>query len=319
MKLVVNRFGGPEVLEYVAEDAAPTRPGHVDVRVLAIGVGFTDLMARAGDYLLQRKPPFTPGYELVGETRDGRRVAMSLPSMGAYREHITVPDWLPVPVPDGLDTNTAATIPLDYLTALSLLETHGRVRDGDPVLIHGASGGVGEAVAQLGKLRHLRMYGTASKPERLRRNGVHFIDYRNEDFEEVLRGQEPGGVRAVFDHLGGAGLRKGYRALAPGGTLVSYAFAGRPGHMVTDTVRGAVAVQLRGLLPGKRTALCMVPRQIRSDHDWYRRSLTCLLELAHTGDIRAEVGTVAPLREAASVHAALERRELNGKVVLTTK
>jgi NADPH:quinone reductase-like Zn-dependent oxidoreductase len=88
--------------------------------------------------------------------------------------------------------------------------------------------------------------------------------------------------------------------------------------MVADTVRGAAWVKLTGLRPGKRTALCMVPREVKSDHGWYRQSLRRLLDLARDGDIRAEVGAVFPLREAAAVHGALERRELTGKVVLTT-
>ena len=164
------------------------------------------------------------------------------------------------------------------------------------------------------------MYGTASSAgseERLARNDVRFVDYRRQDFEAVIREREPAGIQAVFDHIGGANLRKGYRLLAPGGVLVSYAFAGRPGHMVADTVRGAAWVKLKGLLPGKRTALCMVPRELKADHGWYRQSLRRLLDMARDGDIRAEVGAVFPLRDAAEVHGVLERRELAGKVVLT--
>lgn len=335
-KIVVRQFGGIEVLE-VTEATLPTPPpGHARLKVLAIGVGFTDLMARAGEYILQRKVPFTPGYELVGEVVDyrgdgsgqdpdwvtpGTRVAVALPKMGAYSGYVVLPSWLLVPIPDDLDPNVAATIPLDYLTAVSLLETHGRVGEGDAVLIHGASGGVGQALSQLGRLKGLRMYGTASaagSEERLARNGVRFIDYRRQDFETVIRGREPDGIRAVFDHIGGANLRKGYRLLAPGGVLVSYAFVGRPGHMVADTVWGAVRVKLRGLRPGKRAALCMVPNELKSDHKWYRQSLRRLLEMAHNGDIQAEVGATFRLSEAAEVHGALERRGITGKVVLTT-
>ncbi len=332
--VVARRFGGIDVLELVRAAAPPPPPGHVRLKVLAAGVGFTDVMARTGDYLLQRRVPFIPGYELVGEVVDhgdgadpgrvapGTRVAVMLPKMGAYTEYVVVPAWLPVPVPEGLDPVAAATIPLDYLTALSLLETHGRVGEGDAVLIQGASGGVGQAISQLGCLTGLRMYGTASaagSAERLARDGVRFIDYRRRDFESVVREQEPGGVRAVFDHIGGANLRKGYRLLEPGGVLVSYAFAGRAGRMVADTVRGAVGVKLKGLLPGKRTALCTVPHEVKSDRGWYRRSLRRLLDMARNGQIRAEAGAVFPLSEAAEAHRTLERRVTAGKVVLTTR
>jgi NADPH2:quinone reductase len=335
-KIVVRQFGGIEVLEVAEGRLSAPPPGHARLKVLAIGVGFTDLMARAGDYILQRTVPFTPGYELVGEVIDyrsdgsgqdpewvtpGTRVAVTLPKMGAYSGSVVLPSWLLVPVPDGLDANVAATIPLDYLTAVSVLERHGRVAAGDTVLIQGASGGVGQALSQLGRLQGLCMYGTASaagSEERLAGNDVRFINYRRQDFEEVVREREPDSLQAVFDHIGGANLRKGYRLLAPGGVLVSYAFAGRPGHTVADTVRGAAWLKLKGLLPGKRTALCMVPRELKSDHAWYRQSLRRLLDMARDGDIQAEVGAVFPLSEAAEVHDALERREITGKVVLTT-
>jgi NADPH:quinone reductase len=313
--------------------AAPARCAWspADPRVL-FGCIRTSRTYRSGDYLLQRKLPFSPGYELTGEIvdhagaapdwlRPGALVAVCLPKMGAYADYVTLPVSLLVPIPDGLDPVTAATIPLDFLTASSLLETHARSGDGDAVLIQGASGGVGQALSQLGRRAGLRMYGTASAPgsaELLARNGVTFIDYREQDFESVVREREPGGVQAVFDHIGGANLGKSYRVLARDGVLVSYAFSGRPGHMVTDTIRGALRVNLMNLRPGRRTALCMLPREIRSDPDWYRRCLRRLLELARDGEIAANTGPVFPLGEAAEVHAALQRRELTGKIVLTT-
>jgi NADPH:quinone reductase-like Zn-dependent oxidoreductase len=286
-------------------------------------------MARSGDYLLQRRVPFTPGYELVGEvvdthgagTEPGTLVAAALPRMGAYAEYVVLPDWLLVPLPDGLDPRLAAAVPLDFLTALSVLETHGRVARGDTVLIQGAGGGVGRALSQLGRRSGLRMYGTASAPgsaERLAGYGVEHIDYRRQDFEAVVREREPDGIQAVFDHIGGANLARSHRLLAPGGTLVSYAFAGRPGRMVGDTVRGAAQVKLMNLRPGRRAALCMVPRELNANRTWYRAGLTRLLALARSGAIDPGVAAYRPLAEAADVHAALERRETTGKFVLTT-
>jgi NADPH:quinone reductase len=327
-EIIVESFGGVEVLRLKERTVSAPPPGHARVRVLAVGVGFTDLMARRGDYLLQRKLPFTPGYELVGEVVDheelepGTLVAAALPKMGAYADYVVLPSWLLVPLPDGLDPAVAATVPLDYLTALSILETHAQVTTGDTVLIHGASGGVGQALSQLGRRKGLRMYGTASAPgseDRLARHGVGFIDYRHQDFADVIAEREAEGISAVFDHIGGANIRKGYRLLAHGGVFVSYAFAGRPGHMVADTVRGAVRVNLLNLLPGRRTAVCMLPKEIRSNHDWYRRSLRRLLEQVHAGELEVTPGATFPLAKAADVHRALERHEINGKVVLTTK
>jgi NADPH2:quinone reductase len=328
-QIVVERFSGVEELREAQTTVPAPPPGHTRVKVLAVGVGFTDLMARAGEYVLQRKLPFCPGYELVGEVHDapgdgmapGTLVAAALPKMGAYAEYVVLPNWLLVPLPEGLDPHLAAAVPLDYLTALSVLETHGRVARADTILIQGAGGGVGQALSQLGRRSGLRMYGTASAPgsaERLARYGVEHIDYRREDFEAVVREREPDGIQAVFDHIGGANLAKGYRLLAAGGVLVSYAFVGRPGHMVGDTIRGAAQVKLMNLRPGRRTAVCMVPRELKANHDWYRASLERLLALACSGEIEPSVAAFHPLAQAADVHAALERREITGKVVLTT-
>ncbi|MFC5219747.1 zinc-binding dehydrogenase [Streptomyces coerulescens] len=330
---VVEEFGAPDAMRWTKATTPAPPAGHARLRVVAAGVGFTDLMARQGEYLLQRRTPFTPGYELVAEVVDqgrpdggpavppvGTLVAVALAGMAAYTEHLNLPAWQLVPLPQGLDPVTAAAVPLDYLTALSLLDTHGRVRRGDTVLIQGASGGVGQAVAQLGRLAGLRMYGTASASgaARLASQGVTHIDYRSQDFESVVREAEPHGIQSVFDHIGGANLRKGYRLLAPGGTLVSYAFTGRPGRMMRDTVLGAARVKAMNLRPGRRAALCMVPRELKSDHSWYRTALARVLTMVRDGELAPTVAAVRPLREAADVHRALERGEFSGKVVLTS-
>lgn len=333
-KIVVESFGGPERLRLVEATTAPPRPGFARVRVLAAGVGATDAMARRGEYLLQRRRPFTPGYELIGQIVDhaappgqptpdwlvpGARVAACLPKMGGYTEYRTLPISALVPVPDGLDTVVAAAIPLDYLTAERMITRHARVEPGDAVLIHGATGGVGDALCQLGVRRRLVLHGTASP------RGIHLlvdypitpIDYRSTDLSRTLAALLPGGVHAVFDHLGGASIREGYRLLAPGGTLVSYAFTGRPGHTLGDTVRGAVHNHLLGLRPGRRTALCSTPREIQTDRAWYRAALHELLELAHHNKIRPRLGPAYPLADAMRAHQELDRRTTPGKIVLT--
>jgi NADPH:quinone reductase len=176
-------------------------------------------------------------------------------------------------------------------------------------------------VAFHGRAAGLRMYGTASAPgsaRALAEEGVVFIDHRRQDVAGVVREHEPAGVDAVLDHIGGANIGQGHGLLVPGGVLVSYAFSGRPGRMAADTVRGAVRVALLGLRPGRRTALCMVPREIRSDNARYRRHLARVLDLLHRGELRVRVGGTRPLREAAGAHGAMEAGTHGGKLVLTT-
>jgi NADPH2:quinone reductase len=334
-KIVVKKFGGPEALTFIDAETPPPGKGFARLKVLAIGVGYTDIMARRGEYLLNHTLPLTPGYELVGEVLDyaddarvpkprwlqtGVRVAVCLPRMGAYTEYISLPYELLVEVPTGVDPYQAAALPLNYLTALSLLERHGKVESGDPVLIHGASGGVGEAVCQLGSIQKLKMYGTASarNAERVEAYSVHVIDYQHQDFETVLRELEPQGLKAVFDSIGGKYLLKSYRLLQKRGVLVSYAFAGRPGKIYQDTIIGALQNMLLGMIPGsRRAAICSVPNEIKNDPAWYQRSLARLLEMAAKRQLVPTISEVFPLKDASSAHALMERREKLGKIILS--
>ncbi|MEU6713542.1 zinc-binding dehydrogenase [Nonomuraea sp. NPDC046802] len=329
-RIVVERFGDADVLRLADAVTAAPRPGQTRVKVLAAAVGYTDVMARKGEYVFQRRRPFTPGYDLVGEVVDhqvdqapawlvpGVRVAACLPRMGGYTEYANLPVQALTPVPDGLDTSVAAAVPLDYLTALSLLDRHGRARPGEAVLIQGATGGVGDALCQLGRHRRLVMYGTASERSLhlLSDYDVVPIDYRRQDVAEVVRAKHPEGVVAVFDHLGGPAMRAGHRLLAPGGVLVSYAFIGRPGHVLTDTVLGVLRNRVLNLRPGRRTAICTLPREITADLPRHQRLLGDLFALALKDGIRPRVGGVFPLAEAAAAHRALERREVHGKIIL---
>jgi NADPH2:quinone reductase len=333
-KIVVKHFGGPEALTLITTELPPPGKGYARLKVLAIGTGYTDVVARRGEYLLDHKRPLTPGYELVGEVLDfnedpsapkpawlqpGVRVAVCLPRMGAYTEYISLPFESLVPVPTGMDIYQAAAIPLNYLTALSLLERHGKVKQGDSILIHGASGGVGEAVCQLGKMQELKMYGTASaqNASRLEAYSVRLIDYHQDDFEAILRREEPLGLKAVFDSIGGNYLLKSYRLLSRKGVLVSYGFMGRAGKIYVDTLTGALLNMLLGKLPGsKRTAICSVPNEIKTDNAWYRNSLTRLLELTAEHKLTPTIAEVFSLKDASAAHIMMESKAQPGKILL---
>jgi hypothetical protein len=148
-RVVVDRFGGPEVLRVVEEDDPRPGPGEVRVRVLAAGVSFSDALLRAGVYLGGPKPPFTPGYELVGvveelgpgcsRLRVGGRVAV-LTVWGADAERVCVPEKYAVEVPEDLDPAEVVSLVLPYMTAYQLLHRVARVKSGETVLVHGAAG-----------------------------------------------------------------------------------------------------------------------------------------------------------------------------------
>jgi len=138
-RVVVDRYGGPEVLKVIEDDDPRPGPGEVRVRVLAAGVSFTDAQLRAGTYLGVPPPPFTPGYELVGvvdelgpgcsRLHEGDRVA-ALTVWGAYAERVCVAEANAVEVPADLDSAEVVGLVLTYMTAYQLLHRVARSRAG---------------------------------------------------------------------------------------------------------------------------------------------------------------------------------------------
>jgi NADPH:quinone reductase len=164
-RVVVNRYGGPEVVNVVEAEVPRPGRGEVRVKVLAAGVSFTDSQLRAGTYIGGPKPPFTPGYELVGvvealgpgcsRLREGDRVG-ALTVWGADAERVCVPEKYAVEVPDDLDPAEVVSLVFPYMTAYQLLHRAAEAKRGEMVLVHGAAGRVGTALLELGALAGLR-------------------------------------------------------------------------------------------------------------------------------------------------------------------
>ncbi|HET7759292.1 MAG TPA: alcohol dehydrogenase catalytic domain-containing protein, partial [Gaiellaceae bacterium] len=232
-RVVVDHYGGPEVLTLVEERDPRPGPGEVLVKVLAAGVSYTDAMLRAGTYLGVPKPPFTPGYELVGVVEElgagctrlqvGDRIG-ALTVWGADAERVCVPEENAVLVPPDVDPGEILSLVFIYMTAYQLLHRTAKVQPGETVLVHGAAGRVGTAVLELGAAAGLKMYGTCSGADRpaVERLGAVSIDYRNEDFLARVRELPGKGVDVVLDGLGGALSLRSFRALRRGGRLVVY-------------------------------------------------------------------------------------------------
>jgi NADPH:quinone reductase-like Zn-dependent oxidoreductase len=346
-RVVVDHFGGPEVLK-VIEDRVP-RPGprEARVRVLAAGVSFTDAQLRAGTYLPGApKPPFTPGYELVGVVeelgqgcstlREGDRVG-ALTVWGADAERVCVPESGAVHVPEDLDPGEVLSLLFPYMTAYQVLHRTAKVKHGEAVLVHGAAGRVGVAALELGALAGLRLFGTASARdlEKVERLGAVAIDYRNEDFLARVR-DEAGGVDVVVDSLGGPISLRSFRALRPGGRLVVF---GR-----YDTLRGGhkdrpavirwyaaiAAVWLWDKLSPRRRALAYHVQKYRDrdtrragavggepmDLQGFREDFATLIELLRERKIHPVVAERLPLSEARHAHELLESSASKGKLVL---
>jgi NADPH:quinone reductase-like Zn-dependent oxidoreductase len=330
-RVIVSRHGGPDVLQVVEEDRPEPQAGEVRVKVLAAGVSAYDLMFRRSG-LLPGTPrvPFTLGADVVGvvdklgeevsTVEPGQRVAgatFSLGGLGGYAEFICLPASELVPVPSGLDPVRAVCVVVNYLTAHMALHRTASVRSGERILVHGAAGGVGTALLELGKLAGLEMYGTASKynHELVSALGATPIDYRTEDFCARIRSITGDGVDAVFDPIGGARqLWRSNRALRKGGRLVWFGVAATKKKGLQVIPLTLLMVFLLKLIPdGKQAPLFP---DLGEDNAWYRGTLTELLDLLAAGKINPVVAERIPLLEAARAHELLERGGHAGKVVL---
>jgi NADPH2:quinone reductase len=352
--VVVDHYGGPEVLRLA--EAPDPRPelGEVCVKVLAAGVSFTDSLLRAGTYLGVPKPPFTPGYELVGVVEElgpgcsrfrvGDRVA-ALTVWGAYADRVCVQEADAVEVPDDVDPAEVMSLVLTYMTAYQLLHRIAVVKPGEAVLVHGAAGRVGTAVLELGSLAGLRLFGTASARDRgcIERLGGVAIDYQNEDFLVRLRELTGDGVDVVLDGLGGPVSLRSFRALRPGGRLVLYGHYSTLSHE-RKSWRGwfewyasSAALAVWGLLsPGRRVLVYRIQklsdrRQLLPlgigrparpvgggprNRDWFREDFGALLELLRADKIHPAVAQRLPLSDARRAHELLKSAAATGKLVL---
>jgi len=332
-RVVVTRHGGPDVLQMVEEDRPEPRAGEVRVKVLAAGVSGYDLMfRRSGSLPGTPRVPFTLGADVAGVVDKlgeevstvelGQMVAgatFSLGGRGGYAEFICLPAGELVPVPSGVDPAEAVCVVVNYLTAHMAMHRTAKVRSGERILVHGAAGGVGTALLQLGKLAGLEMYGTASKynHELVSALGATPIDYRAEDFVERIRSITGDGVDAVFDPIGGARqLWRSYRALRQGGRLVWFGVAATKKEGLRVIPFTLLMRTLLALIPdGKQAPLTP---DIGKDNAWYRETLAELLDLLAAGRIKPVVAERIPLAEAARAHELLERGRYAGKVVLVT-
>jgi NADPH:quinone reductase-like Zn-dependent oxidoreductase len=333
-RVVIDRFGGPEVLRVVDEPDPRPGPGEVCVRVLAAGVSYTDSLIRAGTYLGVPKPPFTPGYEIVGiveelgegcsSLRRGDRVA-ALMVWGGYAERVCVGERDAVTVADDLDPAEVVSLVFPYMTAYQLLHRTARARPGETVLFHGAAGRVGIALLELAPAAGVRVYGTASGEgcAEVERLGGIAIDYKREDFLARVRELTGDGVDVALDGIGGPQVIRSYRSLGRGGRLVIF------GHHHTlahgrksrrgwiEWYASTAAVGVAGFVSRRRSVLAYRIAKLRDRHpDWFRDDLLALTELLRAGSVRPVVAGRLPLAEARRAHELMERSTPRGKLVL---
>jgi NADPH:quinone reductase-like Zn-dependent oxidoreductase len=329
-RVVITGKGGPETLDIVAAPLPQPRRGEVRIAVAAAGVAFGDVVRRRG--LLAPRRPFTPGYDVAGTVDAvgggvdgalvGRRVAalMPRPGLGGYAEHVCVGVARLVSIPDGIDAAEAVCLGLNYITAYQLLRRIVPLGAGQRLLIHGAAGGVGTALLDLGRLQKLEMYGTASaaKHELVRARGATPIDYRSEDFVARIAALTGDGVDAVFDPIGGAHLRRSYLVLRRGGTLVSFGVSGDLSRGLFGVLRGlGIVAGLKLRRDGRRVRLYAITATPGTGWRRCRDDWAELFDLRRRGLVTPLIGARIPLGEARRAHELMDTAAVSGKIVLT--
>lgn len=338
-RIIVTHYGGLDALRVLEEECPEPKSGEVRVKVLAAGVSLPDIMAREGVHPETPRLPFTPGWDLVGVVDrvgggvsgiEPGQIVASMPISGAYAELVCLRQRELVPVPSGLDPAEAVSLILNYITAYQMHRS-AKVRSGQRVLIHGAAGGVGTALLQLGRLAGLEMYGTCSPrgAEAVSELGGIPIDYRKEDFVKEIHRLTRDGVDAVFDPIGGDHIWHSREALRPGGRVVAYGnttslrgeglASNRPGRRNRLHGIPIFALYIAGgwLFPGRRR---VIPYSIQ----WlkrlrpapFRQDLIALLHLLQQQKIKPIIAQRFPLAEAREAQELLGKGGVIGKIVL---
>lgn len=303
--LEYSEFGGTDRFLLADREVPHIGPDTLLVRVVAAGINPVDYKVREGYLrgLIDTHLPAVPGWDVAGVVE---KVGLDTPEFAvgdeilAYAradvvQHGSLAEYMPVPVrtatrkPEGVSFEQAAALPLAGLTALQTLE-RAHVGEGQTVLIHGASGGVGSFGAQLAVARGARVVGTASERNHdyLRSLGAEPVAY-GEGLVAAAQQLAPGGFDVIIDYAGGSSLDSTRELLAPGGTVVS----------IAD--------------PRARS-------EYGGHYVWVRPHAEQLAELAQSvadGSLRVEIAGSYPLAQASDAFTELEQGHARGKIVVT--
>ncbi|MGI8705895.1 MAG: NAD(P)H-quinone oxidoreductase [Sphingomicrobium sp.] len=319
--VVASQPGGAEELALVERPVPRPGKGEVLVKVGAAGVNRPDILQRRGLYPPPPGAPDILGLEIAGEVVESGEGAEALLGQwvcalvtgGGYAEYCTAPEGTCLPIPEGLSVVEAAAIPETLFTVWSNLFERGFAADGDTVLVHGGTSGIGTMAIALGRLFGLTVIvtcGTDSKCSRAEELGAEAaINYRTQDFvEEVNRLTGGGGVQVVLDMVGGDYLPRNLACLADDGRHVSIAFqrGAKVELSIPEVMRRRLILTGSTLRPRSVEFKTMVADEIART----------VWPYVGGGRLRPVVDSTFPLADAASAHARMEAGEHVGKIVL---
>jgi NADPH:quinone reductase len=317
--------GGPEVLRPARRPRPRPGPGEVLIAVEAAGVNRPDVLQRQGHYPPPPGASDIPGLEVAGgiaELGDGVREwsvgdrVCALLAGGGYAELALAPAPQCLPIPAGLTAVEAAALPETFFTVWTNVFERGRLRAGETLLVHGGSSGIGTAAIALARAKGARVFATAGSADKCaaceRLGAERAIDYRQEDFVEVVRAATGGrGVDVVLDMVGGDYTPRNLACLATDGRLVQIAFLRGP----------QVQVDLRAVLQRRLTITgsSLRPRSVDEKGALARAVREHVWPLIEDGRVRPVVHATFPLEQAAAAHRLMESSAHIGKIVLAVQ
>jgi len=318
--IMLERQGGPEALEFTDVNVGEPGEGMLRLRHTAIGLNFIEVYQRNGLYPMEL--PSGLGQEAAGVVeavgpgvsgfKPGDRVAYGNGPPGAYSEERLIPADKVVPIPNGIDDRSAASLMLKGMTAQYLLHRTYAVNPGDTVLVHAAAGGVGTLLTQWAKRLGATVIGTAGTDEKvayaLEHGCDHAIQYQRENFVDRARELTGGeGVNVVYDGVGKATFEGSLDCLRRLGMMVSFGNA-------SGAVESLKPLDLarRGSLFFTRPSL---PHYIATPEELLATAES-LFDAVLAGAVKVEIGQTYPLTEVTQAHRDLESRKTHGATVL---
>jgi NADPH2:quinone reductase len=319
----ISKPGGPEVLKPVERPQPQAKPHEILIKVAAAGVNRPDVLQRSGNYPVPPDASDLPGLEVAGEVvavgsaakifKVGEKVC-ALVHGGGYAEYCVAPEVQALPVPKGLSSVEAASLPETFFTVWGNVFERGRLAAGETLLVQGGTSGIGVSAIQMAAAMGNRVFATAGSDDKVaacvRLGAEKAFNYRTQDFEKEIQSITAGkGVDVILDMVGGDYVPKELKCLAEDGRLVFIAF-----------LRGPKTEMAIDLVMRKRltiTGSTLRPRPVEFKGKLARALREKIWPLIEAGKIKPEIYKTFPLAQASEAHRLMETSQHIGKIVLT--
>jgi len=320
--IIINSFGGPEVLEYLERETPLVGDNQVLIDVRGASVNSADIQVRSGNYHLDTSFPFTPGLDAAGVViRVGENVTtmapgdrvIAFPVSGSYAQQVVAEEVLTFVIPATIDFKTAAAIPVVAGTVTHMLTEIARIQPAETLLVHGASGGVGTTAVQvaqaLGVKQIIGSVSSLEKGEYVKRLGAWMtIEYSDPDYSlKINRATEGRGVDVILNALGGQTVEQDSTCLAPFGRLICFGkLSGTAGSISPES-----------LYPTNRSVIGFSFGHYRKlNPGAIQETMRRVINMVEDRSLKMVIDSCFPLEDARLAHKRLESRKAVGKVLL---